>query len=611
MKVLGASESETYSKGTARARTPIQASVLRAWGAATDDPDAATLAEWLDHGAPLGFRDQIPCNRVFPRVEEATSGPPQLEDTLDLQGWTNYSSAEEAPEVLNKLIDEYVARGFCHEVPDLETAAKELGVEPVLNKLGIVTKTAEDGTVKHRIIWDMKASSANNSCSQAERIVLPRLLDLAEAASHIYRTGGIPWVLAVDVRDAFLNIPAGRDKSMSVAVRPDASGRNKLIICDTLVFGSKSSPTIWGRYASWLGRSWASIIHECCFQIYVDDPAIVAKGTFQQAASQVTCALLWAAVAGFPLKLSKAMGGKRIKWIGATITLDDDKSEVVVSIPSDKRAKLLEQCLDIAKKPVVSQKKLSALTGGLSFVAGLIPHLRPFLDTFWAALSSPLTKSANDGVGRPSGKLIHVRRFETGLQWVVALLQGDKVPLARTLKPICENIEAEVTTDASPWGLGGVLRVGGQLTAAFGCPLSDQLLTKFRARAGDPKYTTLWEAVALLTAFRLWLPQIKFRAHIRIKADSLSSLTMIAKGRAKSLELNVVAREIALDQAFQEYGLTILTHIPGVTNLEADYLSRLFSPKPPVKPGQLEGVPLTPVQHGAGFWKVVKLTNNR
>ena len=86
---------------------------------------------------------------------------------------------------------------------------------------------------------------------------------------------------------------------------------------------------------------------------------------------------------------------------------------------------------------------------------------------------------------------------------------------------------------------------------------------------------------------------------------------MIAKGRAKSLELNVVAREIALDQALQEYGLTILTHIPGVTNLEADYLSRLFSPKPPVKPGQLEGVPLTPVQHGAGFWKVVKLTNNR
>ena len=329
-----------------------------------------------------------------------------------------------------------------------------------------------------------------------------------QAASHIYRTGGIPWVLAVDVRDAFLNIPAGRDKSMSVAVRPDASGRNKLIICDTLVFGSKSSPTIWGRYASWLGRSWASIIHECCFQIYVDDPAIVAKGTFQQAASQVTCALLWAAVAGFPLKLSKAMGGKRIKWIGATITLDDDKSEVVVSIPSDKRAKLLEQCLDIAKKPVVSQKKLSALTGGLSFVAGLIPHLRPFLDTFWAALSSPLTKSANDGVGRPSGKLIHVRRFETGLQWVVALLQGDKVPLARTLKPICENIEAEVTTDASPWGLGGVLRVGGQLKAAFGCPLSDQLLTKFRARAGDPKYTTLWEAVALLTAFRLGLPQV-------------------------------------------------------------------------------------------------------
>lgn len=102
------------------------------------------------------------------------------------------SSAQQEPEVLNALIDDYVARGFCHEVEDIEAARRELGRDPVINKLGIVTKTTESGELKHRIIWDMKQSSANLACSQGERIVLPRLLDLAEAAAKVYRSGKEP-----------------------------------------------------------------------------------------------------------------------------------------------------------------------------------------------------------------------------------------------------------------------------------------------------------------------------------------------------------------------------------------------------------------------------------
>ena len=94
---------------------------------------------------------------------------------------------------------------------------------------------------------------------------------------------------------------------------------------------------------------------------------------------------------------------------------------------------------------------------------------------------------------------------------------------------------------------------------------------------------------------------------MRVKSDSLSSLLMLSKGRGKSIELNVVAREIALDQALRLYRLTFLEHIPGVTNIEADYLSRIHSPKPPVKPEQLNSVVLTPINIGEGFWKVVRL----
>ena len=69
LKLLGSEGAE--GNRTARACTPIQAEVLRAWGRATLDPDSSTLADWLEHGAPLGFKQPIVCNGVFPRVEEA------------------------------------------------------------------------------------------------------------------------------------------------------------------------------------------------------------------------------------------------------------------------------------------------------------------------------------------------------------------------------------------------------------------------------------------------------------------------------------------------------------------------------------------------------------
>jgi hypothetical protein len=336
---------------------------------------------------------------------------------------------------------------------------------------------------------------------------------------------------------------------------------------------------------------------------------MVIEGCKEEAISALTNILLWAGVLGFPLKLSKAEGGKAIRWIGAIIKLHDDSREVEVTIPLERKKKLLEAVREVASKPIVSRKALASLAGGLSFVAGLVPHLRPFLDSFWAALSSPSRGGiTNDGASAHSGRLIHVRRIEKALQWVAALLGEREVPLVRIFKVAHPEVTAEITTDASPWGLGGVLRLNGNIAGAFAEQLSTEILNKFNAVKGDPKHTTLWEGLALLVAFRLWLPGLGFGAVVRVKSDSLSSLLMLSKGKAKSLELNCIAREIALDQALQLYRLTFLVHIPGVTNLEADFLSRTFSPKPPVKPRQLERVSLTPVTIGEGFWKVKRLT---
>ena len=590
---------------TAKADTPLQASVIEAWGRAIEDPDAEVLAEWLDHGAPLGYTQPIPTRGVFPRVDGIEWKEQALMNlTRSLQGWQNYSSATEEATELEGLVADYVKRGFCRVVDTEEEAKLDLGRPPVLNKLGVVVKYNGEKK-KCRVIWDLRESGANTHCSQGERIVLPRLLDLATLAVQKYRRRRSPWIAAVDIRDAFMNIPAGKDKFVTTAAIPRKQEEgHSIVIFDTLVFGAVSSPTIWGRMAAFLGRSWASVCPEVGTQIYVDDPAFILEGNFDEAARSLTTILLWASVLGFPIKWEKACGGKSITWVGACITLLDETSEVEVSIPADKVEKVQQQTQEFLSRPVIGFRKLRTYAGGLSFIAGLIPHLRPFLTSIWAALSGACTASDGGGLARTAGKLVHTRRVRPALLWIAALVAGDPAPLVRVLPAWHSKVEAEITTDASPFGLGGVLRIQGCIRAAFGIDIPTTALEKFKASRGDCKYNTTWEGLALLVAFRLWLPNHGFGASLRCKSDNTGALYMLANGKAKSPELNVLAREFALDQALRKYRLGWLKHIPGITNLEADALSRLHAPIPATLPDSLKDIRLVDVHIGQSFWLV-------
>ena len=99
---------------TAIADTPLSATLLTAWGAAVMDPDAQTLAGWLQEGAPLGFSQAICASGVFPPV----AGPEWEEESSRrleraFEGWVNHPSAEEWHEDLTKLVEEAFSKGFC------------------------------------------------------------------------------------------------------------------------------------------------------------------------------------------------------------------------------------------------------------------------------------------------------------------------------------------------------------------------------------------------------------------------------------------------------------------------------------------------------------------
>ena len=90
-----------------------------------------------------------------------------------------------------------------------------------------------------------------------------------------------------------------------------------------------------------------------------------------------------------------------------------------------------------------------------------------------------------------------------------------------------------------------------------------------------------------MVAIRIWLPGTQVLA--RIKSDSLSALRSMVKLASSSPALALIAREIALDSVLGLYTVGIAVHIPGVSNMLPDDLSRMWAPEPHEFPSVLVG----------------------
>ena len=124
------------------------------------DPDDA-VPEWLASGAPTGIARDIPLRGVFPTQDPAPEGP-RIPDELwrPSHGWSNYKSAEEAPESVQELLETARGNGFLDTFDSVAEAEAVVG-ELILNKLGMVGKTRDDGTIKRRLIWGLGEPEVN------------------------------------------------------------------------------------------------------------------------------------------------------------------------------------------------------------------------------------------------------------------------------------------------------------------------------------------------------------------------------------------------------------------------------------------------------------------
>lgn len=583
----------------------VQADVIAKWLEASGDPDTI-LSQWARDGAPLGVERPVEQRGIFPPVPKV---PASEEDIANLAsspaGWSNYQSAESQPAVAAALLQGMVDKGWADQCPSWAQLQEIAGGPPVLNRLGLISKQRPDGSLKHRLVWDLRRSGVNSVVAQGERVVLPRVLDVARDAQRLARDpvpGQRLWLFGTDISDAFHQVPLHPVERRYTA----AEFQGQFYIFKVLVFGSASAPTVWGRFAALAGRSLAALFGPLGLrvQVYVDDPAFVVAGEMAHAARVLSAALCWLLTLGLPVAWPKCDGGKSIKWIGAQFCISG--RELTISLPPDKAGELLKEADAILARPVVPRTRLRSLAGRLAFLAGLVPTVRPFLRPLWKECAPGAPAAVREQRTLPP-TLVQVARFRHGLRWCAAFLREVAGPLVRTIPLVADSPQPclVVATDASPWGLGGVLFQDGWPVEYFADPVRECDHARFGRpgqRPGD--LNTCWEGLAILCALRLWRrPGVK-RIKLELRADSLAALHAVGSGRSGSQAVSLILRELALDTALLGDPIGGLRHVPGRANVLPDALSRLWAPERARFPAALHSARRVEApSRGSSFWR--------
>ena len=129
------------------------------------------------------------------------------------------------------------------------------------------------------------------------------------------------------------------------------------------------------------------------------------------------------------------------------------------------------------------------------------------------------------------------------------------------------------TVDASPWAIGGLLILDGEIFEFFYERVRSEDLDVLGVEYGTRKSQQAFEALALIVALKTWAHHWQnLRVCLTVRSDSVSGLTVMMKHKSSGEAPALIAREAALLISRSTYTPTIYEHIPGIANVIADTL---------------------------------------
>ena len=601
-KVAVEQQSGTYT-------TKIHGRLLKAWSDIVSDPGAEAVP-WLYQGAPAGLSLQSTAlDGMFPQVAEDSEMDEVSLDT-DFDTFQNYAGVEEDDEAY-AAIESYCNKGFVKKFDSLEEVESELGAKPTLSKLGCIKKqkfNPETGQYTHkaRIILDCKQSGVSRKARRTHKSVLPRATDaVGSALYHMSRLRPDQQVqlFIADIVDAFWLIPLHVSERQYFC----AYLKGTYYVFTRTAQGSRMAPLSFAAIMSVAARWVQSLSDEFSMQVYVDDPLVV-MGATEQRTKRLACliAAAWQ-IMGFPLAFHKAQLSHKLVWIG--VQLEVTSQSVIAEVPESKVAELIVLLKDNLQGNLITIKNLRSITGKVMSIASVIQVWRPFVQQLYVAMHSKESKA-------PKG-CIWTKQISHTFTWLLAFLDEEKLGIRRefTLAAFLRRGPLVVITwDASPYGMGATLQIGGEYRQFFAIPITQGDQDILQTPAGDCKGQQVWEAFTGLIALRVWSKHWQqFPVILQVRNDNMGALTLFATLKASSTALSIIAREFALDLGRATCKPSLVQHIPGLSNTVCDMLSRRFDSKAPFKLPRvlLQAKAIVPPPRHMSWWKSFQPASSR
>ena len=199
----------------------------------------------------------------------------------------------------------------------------------VATRIASIVKERVDGTLKLRFGMDLLRSGVNGRSDPPERTVLPRMTDFINGILDLivvqWQRGGDKQALerigmmVIDFSDAFYLLHA-KPSERAWLVFKCARG---WAVFRRVCFGMTTAPLLWGRVAAAAARIAQAAFRqeEVRIQIFVDDPATAVAGSLDTQRHLVGLLLLLWSVLGLKVNWKKGQFGKKVDWIGATVSV--------------------------------------------------------------------------------------------------------------------------------------------------------------------------------------------------------------------------------------------------------------------------------------------------
>ena len=126
---------------------------------------------------------------------------------------------------------------------------------------------------------------------------------------------------------------------------------------------------------------------------------------------------------------------------------------------------------------------------------------------------------------------------------------------------------AEIKTDASILGIGGLVSVNGGPVACFSGVITPEDEEVLQVTRGDIKGQQSFEGLALLVAVQLWSNLwCARRVRLILRSDNVGVLSIYFAVKGRGEGMNLIAREYALDIRECSYEPDVIEDIPGITS---------------------------------------------